>query len=124
MVRAVEALAFAIPLFILIFATFYFLVERSTPSSFTETLTRTDALYFTITVFATVGFGDIAPKTEMARIVVSIQMLIDLVLIGVVLHAIIGAARMSVERRYGTDVLMARGDPPAPAADPSPDPSP
>ncbi len=30
------------------------------PAAFNETLTRIDSLYFTLTVFATVGFGDIA----------------------------------------------------------------
>jgi hypothetical protein len=36
-------------------------------------LTRTDALYFTVTVFSTVGFGDITAKTETARLVVTGQ---------------------------------------------------
>ena len=29
-------------------------------------MTRTDALYFVVTVFATVGFGDITPVSETA----------------------------------------------------------
>ena len=35
--------------------------DAQDPSSFGEPLTRSDALYFTITIFATVGFGDINP---------------------------------------------------------------
>ena len=42
---------------------------------FTQPLTRTDALYFTVTVFSTVGFGDISPKLEAARVVLIAQML-------------------------------------------------
>jgi hypothetical protein len=34
-------------------------MERASAASFTEPLTRTDALYFSVTVFSTVGFGDI-----------------------------------------------------------------
>ncbi|WP_330289735.1 hypothetical protein [Streptomyces sp. NBC_00576] len=34
------------PLFVLLLAASYFLLERATPGSFTEPLTRTDALYF------------------------------------------------------------------------------
>ena len=68
--RAVEALGLIVPLFLLIFASTYFLMERASAASFTEPLTRTDALYFTVTVFATVGFGDIAAESETARVVV------------------------------------------------------
>jgi len=34
-------------------------------------LSHTDGLYFTVTVFSTVGFGDITAKTETARLVVT-----------------------------------------------------
>ena len=66
-VQAVEALAVAVPLFLLLFAAGYSLMSSAAPEAFTEPLSRTDALYFTVTVFATVGFGDIAPITEQAR---------------------------------------------------------
>ncbi|MHB1594307.1 MAG: potassium channel family protein [Streptosporangiaceae bacterium] len=60
---------------------------------------RSDSLYFTVTVFATVGFGDIVPKTETARLVVTGQMLTDLVIIGLVVEAIFGAVRKRREPR-------------------------
>jgi voltage-gated potassium channel len=56
--------------------------ERASAGSFTQPLTRTDALYFTVTVFSTVGFGDITAKSEAARVVVIVQMLADIVLLG------------------------------------------
>lgn len=64
--RALEALGLIIPLFLVLFASTYFLMERASAANFTERLTRTDAMYFTVTVFATVGFGDIAAKSETA----------------------------------------------------------
>ena len=76
--RAVEALAAAIPLFLLVFAAAYVQITAADPGSFSEQLSRTDALYFTITVFATVGFGDITPRTGLARIATMIQMVGDL----------------------------------------------
>ncbi len=78
--RAVEALATSVPLFLLLFASTYVVMATISASNFSEPLTRTDAVYFTVTVFATVGFGDITAKTEAARLVVTGQMIADLAL--------------------------------------------
>ena len=80
--RALEGLFLAIPLFLLLFAAAYYLMSRSDPSDFTAPLSRTDALYFTVTIFSTVGFGDISAKAEAARLVVTAQMFLDLVILG------------------------------------------
>jgi voltage-gated potassium channel len=64
--RAVEALATSLPLFLLLFAGTYYVMARLAPGSFGGHLTRTDAMYFAVTVFTTVGFGDISAKTETA----------------------------------------------------------
>lgn len=101
--RAVESLALTIPLFMLIFAVVYELLSRSDPSSFSQTLTRTDALYFVVTVFATVGFGDITAVSEVARVLVTVQMVSDLLLLGLVLRAVVTAVqRSSQNRRAGS----------------------
>jgi hypothetical protein len=76
-VRAVEALAAAVPLFLLLFASTYYVMARTSPASFAHQLTRTDALYFTVTTFSTVGYGDIAPATQSARLVVTSQIILD-----------------------------------------------
>ena len=66
--RGIEALAVIAPLYLLLFAAAYFQMAHADPSSFTaEGLTRLDTLYFTVTVFSTVGFGDISPASETAR---------------------------------------------------------
>jgi 4-amino-4-deoxy-L-arabinose transferase-like glycosyltransferase len=54
--RAVEALAAAIPLFLLVFAAAYVQIADADAGSHSEPLDRTGALYFTVTVFSTVGF--------------------------------------------------------------------
>ena len=91
--RGVEALAISIPLFLLLFASTYVVLDTISAGNFTEPLTRTDALYFTVTVFSTVGFGDITAKTEAARLVVTGQMIADLVVIGLGLKVIVGAVK-------------------------------
>jgi hypothetical protein len=96
--RAIEALSFSGPLFILAFAALYYATSKTAPASFSEGLSRTDSLYFTVTVFATVGFGDIVPVTQATRVMVLIQMIGDLVLVGVVAHAIVGAVKEGLNR--------------------------
>ncbi len=97
--RAIEALASSVPLFLTLFAATYFVMARLSPGSFTSPLTRTDALYFTVTVFSTVGFGDITAKTETARLVVTGQMIADLVILGLAIKAIVGAIRRGRQRQ-------------------------
>jgi voltage-gated potassium channel len=98
-VRAIEALATSVPLFLALFAGTYYVMARLSPGSFTAPLTRTDALYFTVTVFSTVGFGDITAKTETARLVVTGQMIADLVILGLAIKAIVGAVRRGRQRQ-------------------------
>jgi voltage-gated potassium channel len=62
-------------------------------------LSRTDGLYFTVTVFATVGFGDITPRSELARIVTTTQMLFGLVAFGLIVRTLLGAVQVAVKRR-------------------------
>ncbi|WP_327384208.1 MULTISPECIES: potassium channel family protein [unclassified Streptomyces] len=97
--RALEALATGVPLFLVLFSATYYLLATQDPASFSEPLTRTDALYFTITVFATVGFGDIVPTTEGGRVLVTFQMVADLILIGVIAKALVGAIKVGMHRR-------------------------
>jgi voltage-gated potassium channel len=98
-VRAVEALATSVPFFLLLFASTYYVMARLSYGSFGQPLTRTDALYFTVTVFSTVGFGDITPKTETARLVVTGQMIADLIILGVAIKVIVGAFRRGQQRQ-------------------------
>jgi len=97
--RAIEALASAIPLFLVVFAVAYVLMADADGGAFSEPLSRTDALYFTITVFSTVGFGDITPKTDLARVATMVQMLGDLLVVGLVLRVMLGAVKAGLQRR-------------------------
>ena len=93
-IKGIEALAIIVPLFLLVFASAYYLMDRSMPQSFGQHLTRTDSLYFTITTFSTVGYGDITAKTDGARVAVIFQMLGDLLILGFGVRTIIGAVQL------------------------------
>ncbi|MFJ8012695.1 potassium channel family protein [Streptomyces sp. NPDC096339] len=101
--RGVEALATAVPLFLVLFSSVYFLISQEAPATFSEPMNRTDALYFTVTVFATVGFGDITPVSEATRALTTFQMIADLVVVGVVAKALFGAVRVGLRRKGDDD---------------------
>src|ERR1022692_4161673 len=109
-VKAFEALGLIVPFYLLLFASTYFVMERASAASFTQPLTRTDALYFSVTVFSTVGFGDITAKSEAARVVLIVQMLGDLALLGAGARVLLAAVRRGQQRRSDT------GDDAGPAA--------
>ena len=94
--RAVRALGVAIPLFLVVFAILYLSLSQASTTHFSEPLDHTGALYLVITVFSTVGFGDITPEGDLARISVSIQMLLDLVVIGAVVRLLTTAAKTGI----------------------------
>ena len=91
--RAAESAALSVACLVLPFASTYVLMAQATPGSFTEPLSRMDGVYFTVTVFSTVGFGDIAPVSESARAIVTVQILADLVLLGVIARLLFWAAQ-------------------------------
>ena len=97
--RALEALAVTVPLFLLLFASTYLVLAALSARSFSQPLNHTDALYFTVTVFATVGFGDITATTAVARLVVTGQMIIDLIILGLGARVILGAVSRGRQRR-------------------------
>jgi voltage-gated potassium channel len=108
--RAIEALATTLPLFLLLFASAYLVMAPSSPANFsTHSLTRTDALYFTVTVFSTVGFGDITAASQTARVVVIVQMLLDLLALGLIVRAFVSAVK-SARQQAAPDVQPERDD--------------
>lgn len=123
LLRAIESYATSAPLYLLLFSTTYYEMQRSFPAAFAATLTRLDALYFTVTVFTTVGFGDITPHSQSARAVVTVQMLGNLIFLGVAVRLLSGAVQRNRQRQSGATDGSAPGGPnhsPAPdrAADP------
>jgi voltage-gated potassium channel len=97
--KAVEALSLTAPLFLVMYATAYVVLALDSAANFnTHTLSRTDSLYFTLTVFSTVGFGDITAASQSARVLVMVQMVLDLVILGLGVQAFRGAVSVGRQR--------------------------
>ena len=97
--RAARAVVIGVSTLLVVFAATYSVISNGQPDSFSEPLSRTDALYFTVTVFATVGFGDIAPRSDVARIITMIQMITGLITIGLVAKIVLSAMQKALRRK-------------------------
>ncbi|MGZ4598374.1 MAG: potassium channel family protein [Oryzihumus sp.] len=106
--RAIEAVCTTLPLFLVICAAVHFLIEAAHPGSYSQDMSRMDAMYYVVTVFATVGFGDITPVSETARVVTTLQMVGDLVFVGVIARVLLGAIQEGL-RRQGRDAQPFEG---------------
>jgi hypothetical protein len=98
-IRAIGALALILPLFLLSFAATYFLMSSADAGNFSqEGLTRTDSLYYAVTIFSTVGFGDIYATSQSARVVVTCQMILNLLILGLGVRAFVSAVQLGQKR--------------------------
>jgi len=90
-------------------------------TAFSEPLTQASAVYFTVTVLTTVGFGDITAVTDVARLVVTSQMLLGLTVISVGVKLIVqstqSARRQQLQR---TESSHGHGEADGDDAGPSP----
>jgi len=115
--RGVQTLISGIPLLLVVFAAAYYLTGQTEPDSFTQPMDKIDAMYFTVTVFSTVGFGDITATTDLARTLVTVQMLVNLVVIGLVAKVIFGAVDTGLKKRSAAHPEPPEVQHPHPATD-------
>lgn len=71
---------------LVVFSFTYYLIESNGPGQFTGLATRLDALYFSTATSATVGFGDVHATGQLARGVVTLHMIFNLVFIAAVVN--------------------------------------
>ena len=68
---------------VLFFASIYYGLSVHKPTSITSLTTKTDALYFALSISSTVGFGDIHAVSQLARAIVTVHMAFNIGYIGV-----------------------------------------
>ena len=101
-IQAIEALVATISVYLVGYAAWYYLLSQADPSGFNEPLTRVDALYFCLTVFATVGFGDIVATTDATRVVTSVQIVANLTLIALGARFLAAAVKWRKQKQNET----------------------
>ncbi len=98
-IQATEALLLLVAMFLAFFTVTYNAMSLAEPASFSENLDQFSAFYFTVTVLATVGFGDITPVTIPARSVAMVQMGFDIAFIAVAVRIVTGTANQALKNR-------------------------
>ncbi len=98
-VQALEAASATVALYLVGYSALYYVLSGADEQSFSEVLSRVDALYFCLTVFATVGFGDIVATTDTTRAVVSIQIVGNLILLAVGIRVLTGVVQWRRKQR-------------------------
>lgn len=96
---AIEALTLLGTLFVLSFSLTYVALSASDPASFSQPVDKVAAIYFSMTIMSTVGFGDIVAVSDVARMTVVVQMIANLVLLALVVQLITGVARWARAQR-------------------------
>jgi hypothetical protein len=94
----VQSLVFLVYATVLLFALVYTGMAEASDHQFVGLETKTDGLYFTVTTLATVGFGDIHARGQVARAIVTLQIVFNLVFVGALASMVTGAIRERASR--------------------------
>jgi hypothetical protein len=102
-------LVLALEIALVVFSFSYYLIDINDPNEFAGLATRLDAIYFSTATAATVGYGDVHATGQLARTIVTLHMVFNLVFIA----AVVNLARdwMSARRSAAEED---RGGPPDP----------
>lgn len=79
--RGVRMLAMMLVLLIVAASLTFFLLNQAKPEEFVGLTTKTDALYFTLTTMSTVGYGDVHAEGQLARALVCILIVFNVVVV-------------------------------------------
>jgi hypothetical protein len=80
---AAQSLCTLLTLLIVGFATIHFTLAGVYEDQYDGLETKIDGLYYTMSIISTVGFGDITATGQWSRAIVTVQMLFDLIFIGI-----------------------------------------
>ncbi len=98
--EAVSAVALAATFAITSFAISYYTLATTT-DQIPGIHTKIDALYFTVVTLATVGYGDITPQGQGARLLVTVQILLNVTLIATSFRLL---SRLATQRRTDVEI--------------------
>lgn len=99
-VRSLSLLVLVLVPVLLMFSYLYLSLAARGDRQMEGVETHLDALYFTVTMITTVGFGDITPSGQLARGVATVQMVFNVVVLGFLVRTVLQVGRESSRRRH------------------------
>jgi voltage-gated potassium channel len=85
---AMRCIVSALVLLVIAFSSAYFVLATSYDNQIEGVETKLDAIYFTVTILATVGFGDITATGQAGRGIVTGQMVVNFAVLAVALRVV------------------------------------
>jgi voltage-gated potassium channel len=82
-----QALTMLLVLLVMSFSLAFFLVDLMSPDQIVDLGSKTDALYFTLSTMATVGYGDIHAEGQLARAMVCGLIVFDVAVVAALVRA-------------------------------------
>jgi voltage-gated potassium channel len=92
-VDAVAAVTITFALLVLGSSAAYYAMGAADPAAFDGLETKVDAVYFTVVLTSTIGFGDIVPLSQAARLLTTIHIAFSVVMAGGSVRLLARAAR-------------------------------
>jgi voltage-gated potassium channel len=89
----VHTLVMLLPLVVVVFAFGFYVLETHSPGQVSGLSTRTDALYFTMSSLTTAGYGDVHAEGQLARALVTLQLVFNAVFVGALASTVVSIIR-------------------------------
>ena len=99
-VRSLSLLVLVLVPVLLVFSYLYLSLAARGDRQMEGVETHLDALYFTVTMITTVGFGDITPSGQLARGVATVQMVFNVVVLGFLVRTVLQVGQESSRWRH------------------------
>lgn len=98
MLQLGESIVIVVVGLVCLFAFIYAVLSRNDPGAFSQEVDKHAALYFSMTVTTTTGFGDIVGVSTAARSLVTAQMFITLIVLATAVRGVTSAAQLGSRR--------------------------
>jgi voltage-gated potassium channel len=99
----IQSLVTLLYMVVVLFSLGYFVLARADADQFSDLETKTDSLYFTVSTLGTVGFGDVHATGQLARGLVALQIVFDLVFVAGLASMVGGQLRRRAEAARGPE---------------------